>query len=110
MPYCPNCGTKNEEGAEVCTNCQQPLYERRRRRTRRDDCYGEQRPEDECFGLPHGRVIVGIIFGLLLLIGGILLFLQQTLGISVNGQLVGPLILIVIAILILAGALSQLRR
>ncbi|MGZ4848452.1 MAG: zinc ribbon domain-containing protein [Halobacteriota archaeon] len=28
MPYCPNCGTKNEEGAEICTNCQQPLTKR----------------------------------------------------------------------------------
>jgi hypothetical protein len=113
MPYCPNCGTKNEEGAEVCVNCQQPLYETRRRRTRREGCYGApraERPEEECFGLPHGGIIVGIIFGLLLLIGGILLILQQTLGISVSGALIGPAILIIIAILILAGAIYQLGR
>jgi uncharacterized membrane protein YvbJ len=110
MPYCPNCGTKNEEGAEICTNCQQRLYETRRRRTRRDGCYGEQRPEEECFGLPHGSIIVGIIFGLILLVAGILLILQTTLGISISGQLIGPVILIIIAILILAGALYQLGR
>jgi len=113
MPYCQNCGTKNEEGAQFCVNCQEPLYQTRRRRARHDGCYGprgEQRPEEECFGLPHGSIIVGIIFGLILLIGGILLILQQTLGISVNGQLIGPVILIVIAVLILAGALYQLGR
>jgi hypothetical protein len=111
MPYCQNCGTKNAEGAEICTNCQQPLYDTRRRRTRRDGCYGEERPEQECFGLPHGGLIVGIFFGLLLLIAGIVLILQNVLGIQIdaNGQLIGPVVLIFIAILIIAGAIYQFR-
>lgn len=111
MPYCQNCGTKNAEGVEFCTNCQQPLYDARRRHTRRDGCYGEERPEHECFGLPHGGIIVGILFGLLLLIVGVGLILQNVLGIAinVNGQLIGPVVLIFIAILIIAGAIYQLR-
>jgi hypothetical protein len=109
MPYCQNCGTKNTEGAEICVNCQQPLYDTRRRRTRRDGCYGEERPEQECFGLPHGGIIVGILFGSLLLIAGVLLILQNVFGIAinVNGGLIGPLVIIAIAILILAGAIYQ---
>jgi hypothetical protein len=112
MPYCQNCGTKNEQGAQVCVNCREPLYDTRRRRTRRDGCYGEERPEEECFGLPHGGIIVGILFGSLLLIAGVILILQNVLGIAinVNGALIGPVVLIFIAILIIAGAIYQLRR
>jgi hypothetical protein len=109
MPYCQNCGTKNEPGVENCVNCQQPLYDTRRRRTRRDGCYGEERPEQECFGLPHGGIIVGIFFGLLLLIVAVGLILQNVLGVAINGQLIGPVVLIFIAILIIAGAIYQLR-
>jgi hypothetical protein len=49
---------------------------------------------------------------LLLLIGGIIAALQNVLGIpiNVNGQLIGPVIIIAIAILILAGAIYQLRH
>ncbi|MGA7075144.1 MAG: zinc ribbon domain-containing protein [Halobacteriota archaeon] len=113
MPYCQNCGTKNDEGAEICVNCRQPLYDTRRRRARRDGCYGprgEQRHEEECFGLPYGGAIVGILFGLILLISGVAWVLSLTLGISFNGALVGPLIAIAIAILIIAGAIYQLRH
>jgi hypothetical protein len=112
MPYCQNCGTKNEEGVQVCINCREPLYDTRRRRTRRDGCYGEERPEQECFGLPHGGIIFGIFFGLLLLIVGVGLILQNVLGIAinVNEALIGPVVLIFIAILIIAGAIYQLRR
>lgn len=112
MPYCQNCGTKNEEGVEYCVNCQQPLYDTRRRRTGHEGCFGEDNKEAECFGLPHGGIIVGLFFGSLLLIGGIIALLQNVFGIpiNVNGQLIGPVILIAIAILIIAGTLYQLRR
>ena len=113
MPYCQNCGTKNEEGAQVCVNCREPLYDTRRRRARHDGCYGprgERRPEEECFGLPYGGAIVGILFGLILLIYGAAWVVSLTLGISLNGQLVGPLIAITIGILILAGAIYRLSH
>jgi hypothetical protein len=115
MPYCQNCGTKNDEGVQSCVNCQQPLYDRRRRRARRDGCegcYGDEGPEQECFGLPHGGIIVGILFGSLLLIAGVILILQRVLGIAINvdGELVGPVVMIAIAILIIAGAIYQIRR
>ncbi|MGZ4927944.1 MAG: hypothetical protein ACXV76_06640, partial [Halobacteriota archaeon] len=59
----------------------------------------------------HGGIIVGILFGLLLLIAGVGLILQNVFGIAINanGQLIGPVVLIFIAILIIAGAIYQLR-
>ncbi|MEI7826514.1 MAG: zinc ribbon domain-containing protein [Euryarchaeota archaeon] len=112
MPYCQNCGTKNDEGVEFCINCHNPLYDTRRRRARRDGCYGDEGPEQECFGLPHGGIIVGIIFGLLLLIAGVILILQKVFGIAINfnGELVWPVVMIAIAVLIIAGAIYQIRR
>lgn len=115
MPYCHNCGTKNDEGVQYCINCQQPLYDTRRKRARRDDCdgcYGDEGPEQECFGLPHGGIIVGVIFGLLLLIAGVILIFQNVLGIAINinGQLIWPVMLIVFAVLVIAGAIYQMRR
>jgi hypothetical protein len=50
---------------------------------------------------------------LLLLIVGVVLILQNVLGIAINvngGQLIGPVMLIFIAILIIAGAIYQIRR
>ena len=43
MVYCHNCGTKNEDDAEFCSKCGEPLrdvtdYDRRRRH-HRDDRY-----------------------------------------------------------------------
>ena len=57
-------------------------------------------------------MIVGIFFGLLLLIVGVALIFQNVLGIAinVNGALIGPVVLIFIAILIIAGAIYQLSR
>ncbi len=113
MPYCQSCGTKNEQGEQVCVNCGASLYDTRRRRGRRDGCYGsrdEERPEEECFGLPHGNAIVGILFGIIILIAAIAWILSLTLGITFNGAFVGPIIAIIIAALIIAGAIYQLRR
>jgi hypothetical protein len=47
---------------------------------------------------------------LILLIYGAAWILSLTLGISLNGQLVGPLIAIAIGILILAGAIYRLSH
>jgi len=46
---------------------------------------------------------------LLLLIVAVGLILQNVLGVAINGQLIGPVVLIFIAILIIAGAIYQLR-
>jgi len=63
--------------------------------------------ENECFGLPNGGMIVGIVIGIIIIIAGISLFLQTTYGISIDFW---PLILIIFGILILAGGLYRQRR
>jgi len=113
MPYCSRCGAKNEQGEQVCVNCGASLYDTGRRRDRRDGCYGprdEEHPEEECFGLPHGNAIVGIIFGILILIAAIAWILSLAFGITFSSTFVGPIIVIIIAILIIAGAIYRLRR
>ena len=102
MPYCSQCGAQNEQGEQSCTNCGASLHDRGHRRDRR--------PEAECFGLPHGNAILGIIFGILILIAAILWILSLTLGIMFNTTLAGPIIVIIIAVLIIAGAVYRLRQ
>jgi uncharacterized membrane protein YvbJ len=99
MVYCTNCGTKNEEDAAVCVKCGQSLrgYQTGRRERR-------QR-EDECFGLPHGGTIVGLIIGMIIILWGI-----STITDIDFGDYFWPLIIIIFGILIVAGALYKYSR
>jgi hypothetical protein len=100
MVYCTKCGTKNEDDATVCVKCKQPLvssqpikrYERRRR-------------EDECFGLPHGGAIVGLIIGGIIILWGV-----SALTDIPFEDYFWPLIIIIFGILIVAGALYKYSR
>jgi len=66
--------------------------------------------ENECFGLPHGGLIVGLIFGLIIVLIGFGLFLQAS-GIIVNfGNYIWPLILIIFGILIIIAAIYSMQR
>jgi hypothetical protein len=113
MVYCTKCGTKNEDGTEFCAKCGAPLsqtaagYKRTERYRREGGCFGprERRPQDECFGLPHGGAIVGIIFGIFLIIVGLAIYFNVDLG-----NLTGPFILIVIGTLVVAGAIYGYNR
>lgn len=105
MVYCPKCGTKNEDSAAFCVKCGAILQtgtvvtrwaERRRAR-------------QECFGLPHGGAIAGIVFGVIILIFGIFLLLQQT-GVIVEANFPWYILIIVFGILIVAGAIYGITR
>ena len=61
--------------------------------------------EDECFGLPHGGAIVGIIFGVIVILVGLAIFQGVQLW-----EYMGPAILVILGILIIAGALYGMRR
>jgi tetrahydromethanopterin S-methyltransferase subunit E len=61
--------------------------------------------ENECFGLPHGGAIVGIVFGIIVILIGLAIFL----GAHILDYL-GPAMLVIIGILIIAGALYGMRR
>ena len=105
MVYCPKCGTQNDDFAEFCTKCGASLQTgtvSSRRGERR-------RAEQECFGLPHGGAIAGIIFGVIILIWGISMMLQQTGVIPVTFEF-WYIIVIIVGVLIVAGALYNMNR
>lgn len=118
MVYCTRCGTENPDNAKHCTNCGRSLesslearFERGAEEWgeqfgRRMEEWGDQfgkRVEEECFGLPHGGSIVGIIFGLIIiLVGASWLF-----GINIEFW---PLIIIIFGVLIVTSALYGFTR
>jgi len=116
MVYCTKCGTKNEEGAEYCSKCGANLgVSREQKFERRAEEWGEQfgkRAEKECFGLPHGGTIAGLIIGIIIII----VALSWIPGLispevrEVTEPLFWPVIIIVFGILIVTGALYGLRR
>lgn len=102
MVYCTKCGAKNEEDAEICVSCGASLYAPRRvTKHREDNCFGpkgEKRFEEECFGLPYGGAIVGIIFGIIILVLGFAWLAKINIW-----DYIGPLFVIIIGVLIIAG-------
>jgi EamA domain-containing membrane protein RarD len=99
MVYCTKCGTKNEDDAEVCVNCKEPLKTVRAVRRER------RRKENECFGLPNGGSIFGIIIGLTIILWGA----SSVLDIDF-GRYLWPLMIVIFGILIVAGSLYSMNR
>ena len=120
MVYCTKCGAKNEEDVQNCIKCGATLgvspekkFEARAKEwgedfERRAEKWGDQfgkRVEQECFGLPHGGSIVGLIIGAIIILVGFSL----VLGINIWHYL-WALIIIAIGTLIVVGTLYSLRR
>jgi hypothetical protein len=99
--YCSKCGTKNQDDAELCTKCGASLkiIGSNKRRIRRHR-------EEECFGLPHGGTILGLLIGIIIILWG----LTQIPGIFPEGFQFWWLIIIVFGILIIAGSLYRTGR
>jgi uncharacterized membrane protein YvbJ len=99
MVYCTKCGTKNEEDAVFCVNCKEPLgvsqtvrYERRRK-------------ESECFGLPHGGSIAGLVIGLIIILWGVTSVLDIDFG-----SYLWAVVIVIFGTLMVAGALYSMSR
>ena len=120
MVYCTKCGTKNEEGAEDCVKCGASLEVRREKGFeeraeewgeelgKRAEEWGEQfgkRMENECFGLPYGGVIFGLVIGVIIVLVGLSWFIGVDWG-----RYFFPLIAVIFGLLIIAGALYGFRR
>ncbi len=109
MVYCSKCGTQNPDDAKVCSNCGAPLY-----------TVGQQYPgserehykrvEGECFGLPNGGMIAGIVFGTIIILVGLGLFLQASGYITNFWSYFWPFILVIFGLLVLLGAVYGRRR
>ena len=110
MVYCSKCGTQNSDDAKTCSNCGAPLYTVGERYSGSEREH-YKRVEGECFGLPNGGMIAGIIFGIIIVIAGLGLFLQQSGYIGDFWNIFWPLIIVIFGILILLGAIyGQSRR
>lgn len=98
MTYCTKCGAKNEDDAAVCVKCGASLttgkYPTRRHERRRY--------ENECFGIPQGGRIVGLIIGLIIIIAGVSWLMGYQFW-----NIFWPLIVIIIGVLIVVGALYR---
>jgi uncharacterized membrane protein YvbJ len=104
MVYCVKCGAKNPDDAKVCSQCGASLYPIREERERY-----YRRYERECFGIPHGGAIVGMAFGIIIVIAGLLWFLRQE-GLISQSVDVWPFAAIILGVLIIIGALFGMRR
>jgi len=109
LVYCTRCGFKNEDDAKVCAKCGAPLQiSRSERRHRSDDeCFGfhERDWEGECFGLPHAGSVVGLIFGIIIVLIGASIILGKSFW-----NLLGSFVIIVFGLLIILGVLYGKRR
>ena len=120
MVYCTKCGTKNEDGAKYCVKCGANLEISREKRLekraeewgeefgRRAEEWGEQfgkRVEEECFGLPQGGAIVGLIIGVIIVLVGLFWLAGENWL-----RYTWPLIVIAFGMLMVAGTLYSLRR
>jgi hypothetical protein len=102
--YCSKCGTQNPDEARTCSNCGAPLY------TVGERYPGSEREhyrkvESECFGLPNGGMIAGIIFGTIIILVGLGLYLQETGYIGNFWNILWPVIIVIVGILIISGAI-----
>jgi uncharacterized membrane protein YvbJ len=119
MVYCPKCGTKNPDDAKVCSQCGAPLYTtgegEQPKRTERE-CFGPRRyeepyrrVEEECFGIRRGGAILGIVIGIIIVLGGISLFLQAMYP-SLPPIPWWSFVVIAFGILVIIGAIYGMRR
>ncbi len=113
MVYCTKCGAQNEDTAVVCVKCGANLQTRPVERQRYEKYEKSEKHEkgrgDECFGLPHGSAIAGIVIGGLILLWGIITLALQQRWITSMPDL-GWLVLIIFGVLIIAGALYKMSR
>ena len=102
MVYCEECGTKNDDEAEYCSKCGNPLKGDKHHHRSHDY---RKRQRDECFGLPHGNIIGPIIFGVILILVG----LSSVYGFDI-WQYIWPALIVIIGLLIIIGAIYRARR
>ena len=118
MVFCAKCGTKNEETAAYCVTCgaklkasteksvEKRIEEGAEEFGKRAEAWGEdfrKRTEQECFGLPHGGTIFGLIIGIIIILVGI----TSLAGIDLE---IWPLLIIIFGLLIFGGAIYSLTH
>ncbi|MQY61930.1 zinc-ribbon domain-containing protein [archaeon] len=129
MVFCSKCGTKNEDAAEYCVKCgaklkastekslEKRIEEGAEEFGKRAEAWGEdfgkraeewaedfpKRTKQECFGLPHGGTIIGLIIGIIIILVGV----TSLAGIDLK---LWPLIIVTFGLLIFGGAIYSLTH
>jgi uncharacterized membrane protein YvbJ len=103
MVHCVKCGTENKDDAKFCIKCGAQLYV-----TRESEQY--RRVENECFGLPHGGIIVAVIIGIIIILWGFTSYLNILYPTQDYSRWIGPIIAVTIGILIILGAIYRMQR
>lgn len=118
MVHCSKCWTKNEEDAKYCVKCGAVLEGSRSSRTfdnmdewgknlgKRAEKWGEnfgKRAEEDCFGIPHGGTIFGLIIGIIIILVGV----TMLAGIEIEYW---PIIIIIFGLLIVGGAIYSITQ
>jgi len=83
-----------------CTKCGASL-----RSTEEREHY--RRVEDECFGIPRRSSVASLVFGIIIILVGLSLFIQEVYDIAIPWW---PLIIVLFGILVIIGALYGFRR
>ncbi|MFX1535866.1 MAG: zinc-ribbon domain-containing protein [Promethearchaeota archaeon] len=110
MVYCEKCGTQNPDDAQFCNQCGASLRPAVVHKTRDTGCFGtEERAEEECFGLPYGGVIVGLLVGAIIIIFGLSLIFDWDWSFLWNNYIFAGIVIIV-GVLIIIGAIFSLSR
>jgi len=100
MVYCVKCGAKNSDDVKVCARSAISLCSTGEREHYR-------RVEDECFGIPRGGTVVSLVFGIMIILVGLSLFIQEVYDIPIPWW---PLIIVLFGVLVIIGALYGFRR
>lgn len=118
MVYCNYCGTKNDDDASFCVKCgaklnvsaektlEKRIEEGAEEFGKRAEEWGkgfEKHVDNECFGLPHGGTIFGLIIGIIIILIGV----TSLAGITLDFW---PLLIIVFGLLVFGGALYTILR
>jgi uncharacterized membrane protein YvbJ len=100
MVYCSKCGAKNEDDARTCAQCGANLYAMGGREHHRH-------MESECFGIPRGGAVASLVFGLIIILVGVSLYVESTYNIQVHWW---PIVIVIFGVLIAVGALYGMRQ
>ncbi|MHA1935410.1 MAG: zinc-ribbon domain-containing protein [Candidatus Thorarchaeota archaeon] len=105
MVYCHNCGAENQDNAEFCASCGDGLYPVKAAEVPRS----RRKKDDDCFGLPYGDAIWGLLCGSIIIIAGTSWMFGYDLT-QLWSTTLGPFIVIFIGSLIILGAIYSITK
>ena len=106
MKTCEACSYENDDDADFCARCGAHLADKAVKPQVHEedkDCYGSE--DDDCFGLPYGGAICGLIIGVFIILWAV----GALLGWSIWDYF-WPIILVTFGVLIVAGAIYSMRK